>query len=245
MIRTAPHHGRAHSFVGRSLRHAPRTPPRATSRPAPRPGGAPNANRSSRRDANRSRSSPSASASNAPRRRRARRRSRTPIALTRSPIARAVSRVVVFRAYRLGRRRDPDATRRAGSRHAPSAMGDDRSARPCRRTPGTTPGAPPPRRDDRGGGRYDDDRGDYARRRSPPRRAPSPDESAFEFGVIVTLRDSFGFVRCYSRQGPQLFFHASEVMARGAFEISARGRGRVRRPRRRARVQPSRPRRET
>ena len=32
------------------------------------------------------------------------------------------------------------------------------------------------------------------------------------YGVVVTLRDSYGFVRCYNRPGPQLFFHASEVL---------------------------------
>jgi cold shock CspA family protein len=35
------------------------------------------------------------------------------------------------------------------------------------------------------------------------------------FGVVATVRDSFGFVRCHNRPGPQLFFHASEVIECG------------------------------
>lgn len=61
-------------------------------------------------------------------------------------------------------------------------------------------------RPDRSDGRFNrDDR----RARSPPVNDPSPGD--WEYGVVVTVRDSFGFVRGFNRQGPQLFFHASEV----------------------------------
>ena len=68
--------------------------------------------------------------------------------------------------------------------------------------------APPPRSrpSDRRGGGLDDDP-DRDRRGSR-----GGDAGEVTYGVVVTLRDSYGFVRCYNRPGPQLFFHASEVL---------------------------------
>ena len=60
-----------------------------------------------------------------------------------------------------------------------------------------------------------------------PRPAPAPrsrspadkgTRDGFEFGVVKTVRDSFGFVRLLSRNGPDLFFHASEVMERNGID---------------------------
>ena len=68
--------------------------------------------------------------------------------------------------------------------------------------------APPPRSrpsDRRGGGRDDDPDRDR-------RGSRGGDAGEVTYGVVVTLRDSYGFVRCYNRPGPQLFFHASEVL---------------------------------
>ena len=110
------------------------------------------------------------------------------------------------------------------------------------------PGRGPPRgsRPPPGGGRYDDDRSNdrsydrgYDRRddrgyndrrddRFHDRQPDSPgnvhqggNSNEWEYGVVVTVRDSFGFVRGFKRQGPQLFFHASEVRGRGIDDLCA------------------------
>ena len=86
---------------------------------------------------------------------------------------------------------------------------------------------------DRGSGRRDDrddpdyDRGSMGGGARVPRPAPAPrsrspsdkgTRDGFEFGVVKTVRDSFGFVRLLSRNGPDLFFHASEVMERNGID---------------------------
>lgn len=96
--------------------------------------------------------------------------------------------------------------------------------------------APPPDRSHGGGRRHHPARGsdrddpDYDRHGSTgggriPRPAPAPrsrspdgNRGEFEFGVVKTVRDSFGFVRTLSRNGPDLFFHASEVLERNGID---------------------------
>ena len=96
--------------------------------------------------------------------------------------------------------------------------------------------APPPDRSHGGGRRHHPARGsdrddpDYDRHGSTgggriPRPAPAPrsrspdgNRGEFEFGVVKTVRDSFGFVRLLSRNGPDLFFHASEVLERNGID---------------------------
>ena len=53
---------------------------------------------------------------------------------------------------------------------------------------------------------------------APRSRSPDGNRGEFEFGVVKTVRDSFGFVRLLSRNGPDLFFHASEVLERNGID---------------------------
>ena len=94
--------------------------------------------------------------------------------------------------------------------------------------------APPPDRSHGGGRRHhrgsDRDDPDYDRHGSmgggriprpvpaPRSRSPDGNRGEFEFGVVKTVRDSFGFVRLLSRNGPDLFFHASEVLERNGID---------------------------
>ena len=53
---------------------------------------------------------------------------------------------------------------------------------------------------------------------APGSRSPDGNRGEFEFGVVKTVRDSFGFIRLLSRNGPDLFFHASEVLERNGID---------------------------
>ena len=74
-----------------------------------------------------------------------------------------------------------------------------------------------------------DDRRDRDRRLTGGAGAPDSPASArrsgdapWEYGVVVTLRDAFGFVKGFKRgSGPQLFFHASEVRGGGIASLRA------------------------
>ena len=102
--------------------------------------------------------------------------------------------------------------------------------------------SPPPRarpaprgsrhEDDRGHDRSGDRFGDrsprgYDDRRDRDRRLggsplDAPNDREWEYGVVVTLRDAFGFVKGFKRgSGPQLFFHASEVRGSGIASLRA------------------------
>ena len=88
---------------------------------------------------------------------------------------------------------------------------------------------------DRSGDRFDDrsprgydDRRDRDRRLTGESRPDSPasarrgGDAPWEYGVVVTLRDAFGFVKGFKRgSGPQLFFHASEVRGGGIASLRA------------------------
>jgi len=73
-----------------------------------------------------------------------------------------------------------------------------------------------------------DDRRDRDRRLTGGSRPDSPasarrsGDAPWEYGVVVTLRDAFGFVKGFKRgSGPQLFFHASEVRGGGIASLRA------------------------
>ena len=88
---------------------------------------------------------------------------------------------------------------------------------------------------DRSGDRFNDrsprgydDRRDRDRRLTGESRPDSPasarrsGDAPWEYGVVVTLRDAFGFVKGFKRgSGPQLFFHASEVRGGGIASLRA------------------------
>ena len=88
---------------------------------------------------------------------------------------------------------------------------------------------------DRSGDRFNDrsprgydDRRDRDRRLTGESRPDSPasarrgGDAPWEYGVVVTLRDAFGFVKGFKRgSGPQLFFHASEVRGGGIASLHA------------------------
>jgi len=114
------------------------------------------------------------------------------------------------------------------SDHVPSYARHDAGRSPPPRA------RPPPRgsrrEDDRGHDRSGDRFGDREARGHDDRRdrdrrlGGSPLDGPtrgnldreWEYGVVVTLRDAFGFVKGFKRgSGPQLFFHASEVRGGG------------------------------
>jgi cold shock CspA family protein len=114
------------------------------------------------------------------------------------------------------------------SDHVPSYARHDAGRSPPPRA------RPPPRgsrrEDDRGHDRSGDRFGDREARGHDDRRdrdrrlggspldgpARGNLDREWEYGVVVTLRDAFGFVKGFKRgSGPQLFFHASEVRGGG------------------------------
>ena len=119
------------------------------------------------------------------------------------------------------------------SDHVPSYARHDAGRSPPPRA------RPPPRgsrrEDDRGhdrsGDRFGDRSSGHDDRRDRDRRlggspldAPARrgDDREWEYGVVVTLRDAFGFVKGFKRgSGPQLFFHASEVRGGGIASLRA------------------------
>jgi cold shock CspA family protein len=120
------------------------------------------------------------------------------------------------------------------SDHVPSYARHDAGRSPPPRA------RPPPRgsrrEDDRGHDRSGDRFGDREARGHDDRRdrdrrlggspldgpARGNLDREWEYGVVVTLRDAFGFVKGFKRgSGPQLFFHASEVRGGGINSLRA------------------------
>ena len=114
------------------------------------------------------------------------------------------------------------------SDHVPSYARHDAGRSPPPRARPAPRGAR--RDDDRGHDRSGDRSGDRSPRGVEDRRdrdrrlgGGRPDDDApWEYGVVVTLRDAFGFVKGFKRgSGPQLFFHASEVRGSGIASLRA------------------------